>query len=346
MKKTIMVVMIALAAVGLFAGGAGEKSVASTGPEPIVVGMVAEGLGTQSFNDDVKDGLDAIGREFQVRTIAIELANVTDIANSLRTLIMQGANIIIVPSASYADGMLEIAAESPNVKFFYPSDILIGYDNIMSFDYAEHEGAYLMGMLAGMLTKTNNVGAVLAVRGDIVQERYQYGFTAGVKTVNPACQVQIAYTNSYTDINKGNEVAVAMYSKGADIVGTYAGACNLGVFNAARSAGKDKYCFGAAKGQFEQLPEKIIASLVKPIDIALLNVVGDYIRDGIFVTDKAMKLGLANQGVVQRFTPLNDSLLAMVTPQMHARLDQATEQISRGELVVPYSQATYDAFVK
>src|SRR5699024_3596573 len=122
-----------------------------------------------------------------------------------------------------------------------------GYDNIMSVAYREQEAAFLAGALGGLLTETNTLGTVLALQ-ESVQYRYENGFKAGVQAVNPDAQVLVAFTNSYADIGKGKEVANAMYQRGADFVGTYAGACNLGVFSAAEDAGAGRYAFGAANG--------------------------------------------------------------------------------------------------
>lgn len=346
-KKVAMVLLMALLVGSVFANGNSEKQSTSSAEKKDKVGLIASVFGTQSFNDDVNDGLKLIAANLGLETVAIEGVEVTDVANSLRTLIMQDCTILVIPSADFADGMLEVAEEYPDVKFIYCDGLLDqSYDNILTMQYAENEGAFIMGALAGLLTKTNNVGAVLAIKGFAVMDRFQYGFTAGVKTVNPDCVVQVAYTNSFADPNKGNEVATAMYTKGADIVSCYAGACNLGVFNACSNAGDDKYCFGAAKGQFDQLPEKIVASLVKPIDKALFHIVDDYVTNGVFDSSTPVTLGLSNEGVVVKYTDLNDDLLKMVTSDIKSKLDMYAGQIGSGELKVPANEAEYNSYMK
>ena len=240
--------------------------------------------------------------------------------------------------------MIEVAEEYPNVKFLYLADALPGYKNIASTVYAEQEGAFLIGALAGLLTKTDNVGSVAAIKGDTVQERFTYGFTAGAKYVNPSVTVQNGYTNSYSDINKGGEIASVMYKKGADIVSTFAGACNLGVFNAANDAGDGKYCFGAAKGQFDKMPNKIIASLVKPVDQTVETVIGQYIESGELETDDILSLGLSNNGVIVRYTNMNDELLKLITPEIQAKLDEIKADILSGKIVPPQTEQEYKDF--
>ena len=248
----------------------------------------------------------------------------------------------MVPSSEYKDGMLEVAAENPDVKFLYLAEAIDGVDNIMSVAYRENEAAFLGGALAGMMTKTNNVGAVMAV-GETLQYRYQFGFSAGVKAVNPDCEIQSAFTNSYTDVGQGSEVAKIMYNKGADFIGTYAGACNLGVFNAAKDAGDGKYCLGAANGQFDKMPDKIVASVVKPADQAILSIIKGYMETGEFDTSKPMSLGLKEGGVKLLFTN-NDELLKTVPEDVMSAIEDLTAKVESGEIKVPADESEFNSF--
>ena len=123
----------------------------------LVVGMIASAFGTQSYNDDVLAGMELAEKELGVKGIPLEVPEISDSANSLRTLISQGANFIMVPSSEYKDGMLEVAAENPEVKFLYLAEAIDGGGNIMSVAYRENEAAFLGGALSGLMTKTNNV---------------------------------------------------------------------------------------------------------------------------------------------------------------------------------------------
>lgn len=164
-KGLLTVLLAAGMIVSLLTGCQGGQTTEkeSTAETDLVVGLIANAFGTQSFNDDVLAGLQLAEKELGVKGIPLEVAEVSDSANSLRTLIGQGANFIIVPSSEYKDGMLEVAAENPNVKFLYLAEALEGGGNIMSVSYRENEAAFLGGALAGLMTKTNNVGAVLGV---------------------------------------------------------------------------------------------------------------------------------------------------------------------------------------
>ena len=355
MKKLIALGMAETMAIGLLTGCGSSSSTpaADTKAESktttdagktsdLTVGMIANAFGTQSYNDDVLAGLELAEQELGIKGIPLEVPEISDSANSIRTLISQGATFIMVPSSEYKDGMLEVAAENPDVKFLYLAEAIDGVDNIMSVAYRENEAAFLGGALAGMMTKTNNVGAVMAV-GETLQYRYQFGFSAGVKAVNPDCEIQSAFTNSYTDVGQGSEVAKIMYNKGADFIGTYAGACNLGVFNAAKDAGDGKYCLGAANGQFDKMPDKIVASVVKPADQAILSIIKGYMETGEFDTSKPMSLGLKEGGVKLLFTN-NDELLKTVPEDVMSAIEDLTAKVESGEIKVPADESEFNSF--
>ena len=308
----------------------------------IVTGMIAYSFGTQSFSDDVLAGLVKAEEELEIPHYELEIADVTETANGFRTLIQQGVNFVVATTAEYCDGMLEVAAEYPDVYFLYLGEYLQDApDNVISFEYRENEAAFLAGALGGLLTESNKIGAVLAVT-DPIQLRYQYGYLAGAKSVNPDCDVMITFTNSYADTNIGYEHANAMYSQGCDYVGCYAGACNLGVFQAAEEAGDGKYCFGAANGQFDKSYEKILASVVKPIDEAIVSMLREGMENGEFNTDIS-SLGLKEGGVKLMFTD-NPELLALVDDENKAIFEELKEKIINGELVVPGTEEAYNSF--
>lgn len=353
MKKLIVLGVTAILGISLLNGcsgssvPAGNETVSAASEkapkeESLTVGLIANAFGTQSYNDDVLAGVKLAEKELGIKGIPLEVPSVSDSANSIRTLIGQGATFILVPSSEYKDGMLEVAEENPDVKFLYLAEAIDGGGNIMSVAYREHEAAFLGGALAGMMTKTNHVGAVMAV-GETLQYRYHYGFAAGVKAVNPSCELQTAYTNSYTDVGQGSEVAKIMYSKGADIIGTYSGACNLGVFNAAKDAGEGTYCLGAANGQFDKMPDKILASVVKPADQAILSILRQYIETGEFDTEKPISLGLKEGGVTLLFTD-REELLKIVPKEVRDAIDDLKIGVESGEIKVPENESGFQSF--
>ena len=148
MKKLVTVLLAAVLLLSLAGcGGSGNGGNEQAGDGALHVGMICESLGTQSFNDDVLAGLQRAQEELGIALDYIEVSEISDAANSLRTLIAQGCTFMVVPSASYRDAMVEVATEYTDVKFLYLAAAEEGYDNIMSVEYRENEGAFLGGAL-------------------------------------------------------------------------------------------------------------------------------------------------------------------------------------------------------
>lgn len=345
MKKVLALIMAGAMALSLVAcGGGGSGEGGSTDDGSLRVGLIASSMGTQSFNDDVWAGLENAEAELGISAEYIEVSEVSDAANSLRTLIAQGDTLLVVPSSEFHDAMMEVAAEYPDCDFMYLAGEETGAENVMSVEYKENEAAFLGGALAASLSQTGKIGTVLAVQ-EPLQLRYQYGYMAGAKTVNPDCEVSVLFTNSYTDTNLGQESAKALYDKGADYVSCFAGACNLGVFNAAKEAGDGKYCLGAATGQFDKMPDKIVASVVKSIDAALYDMIKDYKDNGTFNGGGCTVLGLKEGGVELRYTTMNDELLNSIPEDVKASIEDLQNKIINGEITVPGTEEEYNTYI-
>ena len=345
MKKVLALIMAGAMALSLVAcGGGGSGEGGSTDDGSLRVGLIASSMGTQSFNDDVWAGLENAEAELGISAEYIEVSEVSDAANSLRTLIAQGDTLLVVPSSEFHDAMMEVAAEYPDCDFMYLAGEETGAENVMSVEYKENEAAFLGGALAASLSQTGKIGTVLAVQ-EPLQLRYQYGYMAGAKTVNPDCEVSVLFTNSYTDTNLGLESAKALYDKGADYVSCFAGACNLGVFNAAKEAGDGKYCLGAATGQFDKMPDKIVASVVKSIDVALYDMIKDYKDNGTFNGGGCTVLGLKEGGVELRYTTMNDELLNSIPEDVKASIEDLQNKIINGEITVPGTEEEYNTYI-
>lgn len=344
MKKVLALIMAGAMALSMVACGGGSGDGGDADDGSLRVGLIASSMGTQSFNDDVWAGLENAETDLGIAAEYIEVSEVSDAANSLRTLIAQGDTLLIVPSSEFHDAMMEVAAEYPDCDFMYLAGEETGAENVMSVEYKENEAAFLGGALAASLSQTGKIGTVLAVQ-EPLQLRYQYGYMAGAKTVNKDCEVSVLFTNSYTDTNLGQESAKALYDQGADYVSCFAGACNLGVFNAAKEAGDGKYCLGAATGQFDKMPDKIVASVVKSIDVALYDMIKDYKDNGTFNGGSCTVLGLKEGGVELRYTTMNDDLLNSIPEDVKTNIEDLKNKIINGEITVPGTEEEYNTYI-
>ena len=317
-------------------GGAGDAG------KTYKVAVLAEGagFGTQSFNDVALEGAERAANDFGIEVIKLEVKEIADLENSLRSLAQQGCDMVITPSSTIKDAVSMVAPEYPDMKFGLLDTQIEGYDNVASASYREQEAAFLLGALGGYLTETNKLGYVGGISG-VIQDRFQYGYEAGVKYANPDAEVTSLYTGSFSDVGKGKEIATMMYSDGCDYIAPSAGACNLGVFQAAQEAGDGKWSFGAANGQFNQMPDKIIASQVKRVD----NIAYDMIKSMIEGTFKGegKEYGLKEGGVDLMYST-EEGMADKVPQEIKDKVEALREQIINGELTPPATKEAYDAF--
>ncbi len=345
MKKSIFLVVAIVMMFSLVACGS-KDSTKDEGSEKVYkVALVADGagLGSQSFNDVALEGLEKAKTDFGIEITTLEVKEAADLANSLRSLAQQGVDLIVTPSSSVQDAVKEVAVEYPNVYFALLDVQVEGVDNVISSAYREHESAFLLGALAASITQTDKVGFVGGIGGTI-QDRFQYGYMAGAKYINKDATVVASYTGSFSDVGKGKEIASMMYADGVDFIAPTAGACNLGVFQAASEAGADKWSFGAANGQFNQMPDKIVASQVKRVDNVAYTIVESLVNQTIKGGSKT-EYGLVDGGVDLYYSS-EEALLSLIPEETKAVIDDLRAKIIDGTIDVPENEAEYNAFIQ
>ena len=211
MKRVMAAVLAGVMAFSLTACGGGAAKDAGSGEaaegkgeKTYKVALMADGagFGSQSFNDVALEGLEKAKADFGIELTTLEVKEVADFANSLRSLAQQGCDLIITPSSTIKDAVTEVAAEYPDT-FFGLLDVQVeGVQNVVSSSYREHEAAFLLGALGGYLTKTNKIGFIGGVSG-VIQDRFQYGYMAGAWYSNQDVKVTSSFSGIFSDVGKG-----------------------------------------------------------------------------------------------------------------------------------------------
>ena len=243
------------------------------------IGMVTDvgGLGDQSFNDAAYRGLQMLEKELGVEITVVESAMMTDYVVNISALAEEGYDLVWAVGFLMQDALAEVAEIFPDTKFAL-IDAVIDYPNVASVTFKEQEGSFLVGVLAGMKTKTNKVGFVGGMDFPLIH-KFEAGFIQGVKTVNSDAEVIIGYTGVFDDPNKGKELALTQFARGADIIYHASGACGIGVIKAAEEKGSNYYAIGVDSPQAHLGPESVLTSMLKRVDIAVFSVSKDLIRD-------------------------------------------------------------------
>jgi basic membrane protein A len=260
----------------------------------ISAGMVTDvgGLNDKSFNEAAWNGLQRLQKEKGARVKAIESKRQEEYEPNIATMVDGGYNIIWGIGFLMGDAVSASAAKYPNQKFGLIDAEGKG-NNVESILFKEHEGSFLMGIIAAKTTKSKKVGFVGGMDIPVIK-RFEAGFKAGVQSIDPSVQVLTVYSGSFTDPGKGKDVALNMINQGADIVYHAAGSTGEGVIEAAKEKGV--FAIGVDKDQNPLAPETVISSMIKRVDLATYEY-SLKAAEGGFTGGKAVVLGLKEDGV-------------------------------------------------
>ncbi len=310
-----------------------ESQAEQAAQDVIKVGYLTDtaGLGDQAFNDAINAGVmaaDAANANIEATVVTPKDAG--SLESTLRTLARDGNELIVVGASSLEEATLVVSKEFPDTKFIQIDGQASDLPNVMSAQFKEQEAAYLVGAFAGLMSD-GKVGYISGVRNPVLK-RFEAGFVEGAKAVGKTdADILVVYTNSFSDPALGKETATAMAKNGAKFIFTCAGACNLGVFEAANE--NDFIPLGAATGQFDK-SDKIMASHVKSVDTLVENLITAYAKDKSF-TAGITKNGLSENGVDIRFNPKNEELGVKIPQDVMDKITSFRDKIISGEIQVP-----------
>ncbi|MDF3038483.1 MAG: basic rane lipoprotein [Thermomicrobiales bacterium] len=262
--------------------------------DPIVVTMVTDtaGLGDQNFNDLAKRGLDQAAEELGIQPEVIESRDAPAYVPNL-TQAAEQSDLTVGVGFLLTDAVTEVANQYPDEHFLL-IDSVSEAPNVQGVLFREQEGAFLSGVLAGLMTESNQLGVVAGEKIPPVV-RYVVGFEAGAKSVNPDVNVVVAYADTFGDPALGKELTLAQYNQGVDIAFPVAGATGIGSFEAAKELGEGYWVIAADTDQSQLGAEHQLAVSEKGVDTALF-LAAQQVVDGTFEGGE-LSLGLAEGGV-------------------------------------------------
>ncbi|HEY5471738.1 MAG TPA: BMP family ABC transporter substrate-binding protein, partial [Candidatus Limnocylindrales bacterium] len=260
-------------------GASGKTSAAKA----MKIGMAYDvgGRGDQSFNDAAAAGLDKAKKDLGVVTKEATAVNGEPESareERLQQLIDAGYTSAVAVGFAYAPAVKKVAAANPDAKIALIDSTDAAGPNIENLTFAENEGSFLVGAAAALKSKTGNIGFVGGVNTDLIK-KFEAGYKAGAKKVNPAIKIQVKYLTQPPDFSgfgdpaKGKTAAEGMYQQGADVVYHAAGGSGGGVFTAAAAA--KKMAIGVDSDQALTAPanvkDVIITSMLKKVDVATFD---------------------------------------------------------------------------
>jgi len=283
----------------------------------------------KSFNQGVYDGVERFKTETGIEYKEFEVTNEAQREQALRRMAQRGANPVLGIGFAQAPALEKVAKEFPDTKFAI-IDMVVDLPNVRSIVFKEHEGSFLVGVLAALASKTGKVGFVGGMDIPLIR-RFACGYEQGVKYANADAEVIQNMTGTtpaaWNDPGRGGELAKSQFDRGVDVVYAAAGGTGVGVYQAAKDGGK--LAIGVDSNQNYLHPGTMLTSMLKRVDVAAYNVFKDAMDDnwstGIQV------LGLADDGVGWALDEHNAEL---VSDDMKTAIDKVRDDIIAGNITV------------
>ncbi len=281
----------------------------------------------KSFNEAAFTGAERWAEETGGSYRDIEMQSEAQREQALRRLAEAGHNPIVTTGFAFADVLNEVAPDSPDTRFAI-IDGFVEQPNVQSVLFAEHEGSYLVGMLAGMASESGTVGFVGGMDIPLIR-RFGCGYAQGVLAANPDATVVANMTgttpSAWNDPVRGGEITQAQISQGADVVYAAAGGTGVGVLQTAADA--DILSIGVDSNQNHLHPGQVLTSMLKRVDNAVFDAfeAGTELEAGVLVMD------LAAGGVDWALDEYNE---ALISDEMREAVEAAADAIRSGEMTV------------
>ena len=281
----------------------------------------------KSFNEAAFNGAQRWAEETGGTFREIELTSEAQREQALRRFAEAGANPVVMTGFAFGSVLDEVAPDYPDTKFAI-IDMVVDQPNVRSVVFNEHEGSFLVGMMAGLKTESGTVGFIGGMDIPLIR-KFACGYAQGVVAANPDATVIANMTGTtpaaWNDPVKGGELTKAQISQGADIVYAAAGGTGVGVLQAAADEGI--FSIGVDSNQNYLHPGSVLTSMLKRVDVAVYEAMsqGTDLETGFNV------MGLSNYGVG---VALDENNEAIVSYDMLAQVYAAADKIVSGEMMV------------
>ncbi|NBT58482.1 BMP family ABC transporter substrate-binding protein [bacterium] len=299
---------------------------------PLKVGLVLDrgGKDDKSFNASAYRGATQAKDTLKIHLKVLECSTDSAFVPSLRTFAQHGYDLIIGIGFVQKSAIEQVAQQFPKTDFLLidaPSSV----PNVRSVLFEEHEGSYLVGVIAALTSKTKTVGFIGGMDIPLIR-RFELAYRTGAQSSLAPVTVLTHYvgasSDSWRNPSKAKELALLQFSKGADVIFCAAGASCLGVFDAAEE--KNRLVIGVDSNQNWLKPGFILTSMVKAVDQAVFEAIREKVQ-GSF-QHGLVRMGLKEGAVSFSVDPFNRKILS---PAIENEALQVRERILKGQIRVP-----------
>ncbi|GAC1299647.1 MAG: BMP family protein [Vulcanimicrobiaceae bacterium] len=308
------------------------------GATPLRVALVTDagGLGDKAFNDAAYAGLLQAKAKLGAEIAVLQSKSAADYQSNITVLADQDYDATFAIGAPMRNDLAAIARNYPRRRFAIV-DAFVDLPNVTSIAFREQDGSFLAGALAAMMTKSKTIG-FLGGAGPAPTRNVARGFAAGARMIDPHVAVVDRYIGSSEDVATAKKAAGAMYDGGADILYVAAGKAGIGALDELRSR-PHVFAIGAGSDQDALAPGKILTSVVKRVDVAVLRVAQE--AQSLKLPSGSVEFGLKDGGIGLtdfRYTR------TIVGPARLARLRSIRAALVAGRIVPPQTRAQLAAF--
>lgn len=331
MRKKVMAAVLTAAMV---ASVSAMPQMVAAADDEFKIGLITDvgGVNDGSFNQSAWEGLEKAGEELGVEVNYLESATDADYQPNMETFVDEDYDLIISVGYMLADATRQAAEDNPDTKFAIIDDSSIDLPNVTSLMFKAEQASYLVGYVAGLTTKTNNIGFVVGMTNETMNQ-FGYGYCAGAIDANPDITVQQFNANSFADSATGKTMANTAITNGADIVFQAAGATGLGVIEACQEAGV--YAIGVDSDQSSIAPKTVLTSAMKRVDNAVYDAVQELIDDKLEGGVQTFDLAAGGVDIAPSQDLISDDVIKAV--------DEVKEKIISGDVVVPDNKDDFEA---
>ena len=296
------------------------------------------GVDDKSFNAAAWAGLQRAEKELGAEVKYVESKDPSEYKDKISSFAAQGYDVVFAVGFKMEDALNEVAPQFPNVKFAIIDGGAPKAENGVGLRFKEEQGSFLVGYLAGAMSKTHTIGFVGGEEIDLIK-KFEAGYRAGALTADPKTQVKVAYTGDWNDLQKGKSQAEQLFGNGADVIYHGAGKAGLGVIRAAEEKGKGFYAIGVDSNQDDVAKGRVLTSMIKRVDNAVFDTV-KAVKEGTFKPGEQV-FDLKQEGV--GISDLKYTKQDIPAPVL-VNLDKLKKMIIDGQIIVPTTTAEAEKF--
>lgn len=341
LKKLIALSASVIMSVSLITGCTSKEETKEEGTKSdLSVGIVlGEGsINDQSFNQSTWDGLQKAKKDFGIDVKYLESKQESEYIQNIETLVDEDTDLIIGVGYQLKDAIQKSAENYPEINFAIMDETYEEIPaNVVPVVFNEQEAAYLTGIIAAKMTKTNSVGFIGGQPAPGVV-KYQYGYKYGVETTNKDLKVLEQYANTFTDQAKGKAIAKQMYASNVDIILSAAGDSGTGAIEAAKE--NNKYAIGADRDQSDLAPDNVITSAIKKLEVASYDL-AKMLVEGSFEGGVEKVYGL-KEGAVG----ISENTNKFVPQDIVDYVNEQAKKVENGEVKIPKNEEEYKSMMK